>query len=63
MTEVCRRSRFYSPFKELISTGTLNGFDPEAEWVWTDRERFPANLTEDEFLDALDDLAAGRFLS
>ena len=35
----------------------------DSGWVLSDVEQFPTGLSTDEFLDALDDLAAGRFLS
>ena len=35
----------------------------DAAWVISDVEQFPTGLSADEFLDTLDDLAAGRFLS
>lgn len=41
---------------------TLDGRDA-SRWVLSDVEQFPTGLSTDEFLDALDDLAAGRFLS
>ncbi len=63
ITEVHRRSRFYTPWREVVTTGTLDGYDSDLEWVWCDIERFPTGLSTDQFLDALDDLAAGRFLS
>ena len=35
----------------------------DGDWVLSDFEQFPTGLGEDEFMDVLDDLAPGRFLS
>lgn len=35
----------------------------DAGWTLSDIEQFPTGLSADEFLDVLDDLAPGRFLS
>lgn len=57
LTAVERKHR-----KDHPSINTFDGSDPE-QWVLADFEQFPPGLNEDEFLDTLDDLAPGRFLS
>ena len=44
------------------NASTIDGRS-DAGWVISDVEHFPMGLSADEFLDALDDLASGRFLS
>jgi len=44
------------------NTSRFDGRD-DSGWVVSDVEHFPMGLSTDQFLDALDDLAAGRFLS
>ena len=46
-----------------LPSGFSDLLDDAGDWVLSDFEQFPPGLAEDEFLDTLDDLAPGRFLS